>query len=118
MTIYQRLVAQLHQIEADSPEQADRIVRIRAQAVEAVLRLSGDASAWAPVIRDVDDQHAALLDMLQDYYLLDETDDDPERVPRQGFIAADETTLPERLLAWRDAAVKVALDERDTVEGV
>lgn len=111
MPIFKRLVAQVHDIEADSPEQADEIARIRANATNTALRPLGYATAWAPLVSDGEPGADELMDdILADCYLLDERDDDPERNPRMGYVNVDETVIPERLVAWRDAAVKAALD--------
>ncbi len=110
MPVYPRLVAQLHQIVADSPAQADEIARIRADAANNALRPLGHATAWAPMVTDADSDDGALDDILLGCYLLDEVDDDPERNPHPGYIAVEETVVPERLIAWRDAAVRAALD--------
>jgi len=63
------------------------------------------------------DGNADLYDLLADYdvHVVDEVDDNPEKLPHVGFVAAEKSDLPERLLAWRDAAVQAhlaALDRR------
>lgn len=110
MPNFKRLVAQVHDIEADSPAQADKIARIRADAVNAGMRVLGHGTAWAVTVLDSDSEEGGLTDILQDAYLLDEIDDNPERNPRTGYRALDETPVFEKLLAWRDAAVRTALD--------
>jgi hypothetical protein len=112
MTVYRRLIAQLHDIDADSPAQADQIARVRADAVNAGLHAVGHGSAWAPAVTDPDCEDGGLLDILRNAYLLDEIDDNPERNPHIGYIPLDETMIPEQLIAWRDAAVKAALEPR------
>lgn len=109
MTLYRRLVAQLHHIEANSPAQADRMARITADAVNKSLRPLGMSTAWAPMVTDPDSDDGGLDDILLGLYLLDEVDDDPSRNPRPGYVAVEETMIPERLIAWRDAAVKTAV---------
>lgn len=103
MTVYPRLVAQLHQVEADSPAQADEIARIRADAVNAGMRVLGHGSAWAPAIVDLDSEEGGLDDIVDRAYLLDEADGVTAYVP------LNESPVFELLLAWRDAAVKAAL---------
>ncbi len=110
MPIFPRLVAHLHQIEADSAEQADEIARIRAQAANTALKPLGHASAWAPMVSDGAAGGEELMEILADCYVRDEVDDDPERVPRGGYVDVGETVVPERLMAWRDTAVRAALD--------
>lgn len=113
MTTRKRLVAYIYDVEADTYAQADQDARITANLVNAALRRLGhDGTAWAPIVTDADSDDGGLMDILLDLYLLDETDDDPERNPRPGYIPADETVIPERLIAWRDAAVKAALESR------
>lgn len=109
MTVYKRLVAQVHDIEADGPAQADQIARIRANAVNDALRPLGMATAWAPIVTEADGADGQLMSILDGTYLGDEIDDDAERNPRAGYVPVEETTLPERLIGWRDAAVKAAL---------
>lgn len=110
MPIFPRLVAHLHQIEADSAEQADEIARIRAEAVNTTLEPLGHATAWAPMVSDGASGADELMEILSDCYVRDEVDDDPERVPRGGYVDVGETVVPERLMAWRDTAVRAALD--------
>lgn len=110
MPVYHRLVAQLHTIDADSSAQADEIARIRAHALNSGLRMLGQAPAWAPTVIALDSEEGGLDDILQDAYLLDEVDDDPERNPRPGYVPLNETPVFELLLAWRDAAVRAAVD--------
>lgn len=104
MPNFKRLVAQVHDIEADSPEQADEIARIRAQAVNTALKPLGHGTAWAAIVTDEDCGEGGLTDILAGLYLLDEDEGCVAHVP------AEETVVPERLIAWRDAAVKAALD--------
>lgn len=113
MSSYKRLIAQTHDIDADSPAQADQIARIRASAVDAMLRRLNMGTAWAPTIADAASGADELMDILEGTHLADEIDDDPERNPRPGYVPIEDTTIPERLLAWRDAAVKQAL--RDAI---
>jgi len=112
MPTFRRLIAQLHHVEADSPAQADEIARIRADALNAGAGFLGRATAWAPTVTDPDCEDGGLLDILRNAYLLDEIDDGSERNPRGGYIPLDETSIPEQLIAWRDAAVKRALESR------
>jgi hypothetical protein len=110
MPNFKRLVAQVHDIQADSPAQADEVARIRADAVNSGMRILGHGTAWAVKVLDSDSEDGGLTDILQDAYLLDEIDDNPERNPHTGYIALDETIVFEKLLAWRDAAVRAAFD--------
>lgn len=112
MPTFKRLVAQVHDIEADSPAQADEVVRIRADAVNAGMRVLGHGTAWAPMVCDGAPGADELMDILLNCYVLDERDDDPERLPRMGYVDVGETAIPEQLMAWRDAAVKAALESR------
>lgn len=114
MTNFKRLIAQVHDIQAESPAQADEVARIRADAVNAGMRILGHGTAWAATVLDSDSEDGGLTDILRDAYLLDEIDDDPERNPHTGYIALDETIVFEKLLAWRDAAVKTALEAQAT----
>lgn len=114
MSNFKRVLVQVHDIEADSPAQADEIARIRADAVNAGMRVLGHGTAWAVKVLDADSEDGGLTDILQDAYLLDEIDDDPERNPHVGYRALDETVVFEELLAWRDAAVRAALDAERT----
>lgn len=50
-----------------------------------------------------------LNDLLQGVYVEDEVDDNPERNPHVGLLSAEETDLPDRLEAWKNAAVSAAL---------
>ncbi len=110
MPMFKRLVVQVHDIPADSPAQADEIARLRANAVNASMRPLGAASAWAVSVADGVSGGDELMELLADAYVLDEVDDDPERHPRLGYVPAERTMLPDRLMAWRDAAVRAALD--------
>lgn len=110
MPNFKRVLVQVHDVEADSPAQADEIARIRADAVNAGMRVLGHGTAWAVTVLDSDSEEDGLTDILQDAYLLDEIDDNPERNPHTGYVALDETIVFEKLLAWRDAAVRTALD--------
>lgn len=106
MPTFKRLVAQVHDIEAETPAQADEIARIRARALDDAMRPLGLGTAWAPTVVDVDSEDGALDDIIYGAYLLDETDGDT------AYIALEETIVFEKLLAWRDAAVKAALESR------
>ena len=108
MTVYKRLIAQVHDIDADTPQQADEIAHHRAHAANRALRPLGMATVWAPCVSEADGADGKLLDILTDAYVLDEIDDNPEKHPRTGYVPAEDTTVPERLIAWRDAAVKAA----------
>lgn len=110
MPAFKRLVAQVHDIPADSPAQADEIARIRAEAINATLKASRMGSAWAVSVADGVSGSDELMELLADCWVADEIDDDPERNPHAGFLPASKTVLPDRLMAWRDAAVKAALD--------
>jgi len=114
VTAYKRLIAQIHDIHADTPQQADEIARHRANAVNTALLPLGHATAWAPCVTEADTEDSGLLDILDGCHLLDEIDDNPERNPRAGYVPVSDTTIPERLIAWRDAAVKAALDRAAT----
>lgn len=109
MPNFKRLVAQIHDIDADSPAHADEIARIRADAVNAGMQVLGHGTAWGVTVLDCDSEDGGLTDILQDAYLRDEIDDGSERNPYPGYVALDETIVFEKLLAWRDAAVKLAL---------
>lgn len=109
MPTYKRLIAQVHDIDADSPAQADDIARLRAKAVNEAIRPLGHATAWAPTVTEADGAAGELLEILDGCYLADETDDNPERNPTPGMVPVERTTVPERLLAWRDNAVRAAL---------
>lgn len=104
MTTYRRLIAQLHQVEADSPGQADEVARIRADAVNAGMRVLGHGTAWAATVVALDSEEGGLDDIIDGAYLLDEVDGST------GYVALNETDVFEKLLAWRDAAVRAALD--------
>jgi hypothetical protein len=106
MPTYPRLVAQLHHVEADSPAQADEIARIRADAVNAGMRVLGHGTAWAATVVALDSEEGGLDDIIDHAYLLDEADGVTAYVP------LNETPVFELLLAWRDAAVRVALESR------
>ncbi len=106
MPTYPRLIAQLHQIEADSSGQADEVARIRADAVNAGMRPLGRATAWAPTVVALDSEEGGLDDIIDHAYLLDEADGVTAYVP------LNETPVFELLIAWRDAAVKLALESR------
>jgi len=111
MTAYKRLITQVYDIDAENPQQADEIARIRATAVNTALRPLGMSSAWGVSVADGVSGTDELMDILTDCYLLDEIDDNPERNPHAGYIPAQDTMVPDLLMAWRDAAVKAALDQ-------
>jgi|GEM_PF-6951881 len=113
MRTYKRLIAQTHDINAESPAQADEIAHIRARAVDTMLRGLNMGTAWAPTIADGASGADELVDILEGTHLADEVDDNPERNPRPGYVPIEDTTIPERLLAWRDAAIQQAL--RDAI---
>ncbi len=92
----------MHQVEADSPAQADEVARIRADAVNAGMQVLGHGTAWAPTVVDLDSEEGGLDDIVRDAYLLDEVDGST------GYVPLDESPVFELLLAWRDAAVKAA----------
>lgn len=110
MPTFKRLVAQVHDIQADSPAQADEIARIRADAVNAGMRVLGHGTAWAATVVEQDSEEGGLDDIIDGAYLLDEVDGST------GYVALNETDVFEKLIAWRDAAVKAALDARDPKE--
>jgi hypothetical protein len=107
MTLFKRLIAQTHDIHADNPAQADQIARIRARAVDTMLRRLHMGTAWAPAILPADSDE--LTDLLEGVVVCDEIDPGDHRNPYPGTIAAIDTALPQQLLAWRDTAVKQAL---------
>jgi hypothetical protein len=106
VTSFRRLVAQLHDIDADTPAQADALVRFRAAAVDRAVRPFGHATAWAPTVVALDSEEGGLDDIIDHAYLLDEADGVTAYVP------LNETPVFELLIAWRDAAVKAALESR------
>lgn len=112
MPNFKRLVAQVHDIPADTPAQADEIARIRADAINTTLKASRMGSAWAVSVADGVSGGDELMDLLDGCWVGDEIDDDPERNPHAGFLPASKTLLPDRLMAWRDAAVRAALAGR------
>jgi hypothetical protein len=65
------------------------------------------------------EKFGGLLDILDEYdvHAVDEVDDNPERNPHVGFVPFEKTGLPERLLAWKDAAVQAALAARLVTPG-
>lgn len=101
---FKRLVAWVHDFKADDAAQADRMARITADAVNEALKPLKLASAWAPTVTDLDQEDGGLDDIIDRAYLLDEADGDTAYVP------LNETLVFDMLLAWRDAAVKAALD--------
>lgn len=114
MARFKRLVAQVHDIEADTPAQADEIARIRADAVQRIFHniMFVGVTAWAVSVADGVSGADELWEILTDTYVFDEVDDNPERNPHPGYLPIDRTMIPERLMAWRDAAVKAALESR------
>jgi len=104
MPTYPRLVAQLHHIEADTSAQADEIARTIASAADTALRPLGHAAVWAPTVVALDCEEGGLDDIIDHAYLLDESDGVTAYVP------LNESPVFDLLLAWRDAAVKAALD--------
>jgi hypothetical protein len=106
MPTFRRLIAQLHDIDADNPAQADALVRFRAAAVDRAVRPFGHATAWAPTVVALDSEEGGLDDIIDRAYLLDEEDG------VTAYVALNETPVFDLLLAWRDAAVKRALGSR------
>lgn len=109
MPPFKRLVAQVHDIEADTPAQADEIARIRADAINAGMRVLGHGAAWTASVADGVSGADELMEILTDVFLWDEIAGEAG-TPLYGYIAMEYTMIPERLMAWRDAAVKNALD--------
>lgn len=110
MEHFRRLVAQVHDIDAESPAQADEIARIRANAANTALRPLGMATAWAPSVTTAEGDLDELLDILGDAAIPDEVEN-ANGACFAGWVRVDDTDIPQRLLAWRDAAIRKALAE-------
>lgn len=110
MPTRKRLVVQEHHIDADTTDQADKILTARVNALRTALRPLGHEYARVLVI-NADDAHDGLDDLLSGLYVADEIDDGGERNPYPGWVPAETTDLRERLLAWRDATVHAILAE-------
>lgn len=118
MPSFKRLVAQVHDITADTPQQADEIARVRANSINVAMRLVFSAgAAWAPSVADGVSGADELMEILENVFVGDEIDDGSERNPYPGYLPAEKTVVPDRLMAWRDAAVKAALDAQNTAQG-
>lgn len=89
---------------ADGGTAAWRIV-VRGKHVVRVSAVLG----WPP--EQVDDSEDGLMEILADHnvHIGDEIDPGDHRNPYPGYVPADETGLPDVLLAWRDAAVQKAV---------
>jgi hypothetical protein len=112
MQFERRTITQTIKVPAGTGRTADEYVRTYLEASTRVMH-SMDISVWPAVVSEPQqDSDDVLMQILRDAVYPDAVEDADGYV-RSAYVNVDETDIPDLLIAWRDAAVKAALEDAD-----